>query len=1179
MMIKKLACITLLALTFMSGFSFGDDTELYVFESSIRTGARPKVLIIFDNSGSMATIESSAVGGYNSTTTYPAVGSSHAYQGRMIYFTKGSGTDNTSMPTPDSPSEARRFLDEINGCHTSKEALDKYGRFTGYIREYATKGQTGTWEEVPDNNGANITITDCWEDIEAQDPINATNVDNGFPVDALKKDKSAIPYNYVTTSSGSVWDAALADAKKTKFGTGLPVTLYTDNYLRWYTLVQRGELPIVPQSRLEIAKDAITNIVNSTPSVDFGLAVFNLNYPYEGDRDGGRIVSGIKQMTTEAKSSLLSTIEKLPADTNTPLCETLFEAYRYLSGGPITYGHKDSNYNFGGGNRYTANIPTYDTSIESDGSYISPFKVCSDIAYIIYVTDGTPTVDSHANTAIAALTANGAAVGNYSTFSEGLDTKNSPSYLPALASYMFNNDLVKQADSSGSEQRQYVRTFTIGFSQGADDAAPLLKETAVRGGGKYFAAKDSLELQSALSSALTSILAIDSSFTSPSIASNNFDRTQTFDAAYYAMFLPGKGPRWSGNLKKLKVTSAGVLVDSNGTSAISDNGNIKDSACTYWTNCNSGADGNRVDIGGAAAQLKSTSQRKIFSNLSSGLEALTVTNALNMVGNSNAALADYLATTEVEISNTFSWLFGFDVDDENKDGSKTDKRSDIMGDPLHSKPLALNFGTPSSPDIRILVGTNQGLLHMFADSGSSITEPWAFIPYELLPNIATLRDNISSGGHYVYGMDASPVAYTETNASGSVSKAWVFMGMRRGGSSYYALDITSPDHPTLMWKISADSTGFEDLGQSWSDPVVTKIPGHKGPVLIFGGGYDISYDATPTATPLGRAVYIVDAETGKLLHSFGTSSSSNTIISGIEDSIPNSVAVLDSNNDGLTDRIYATDTGGNVWRLDLPSATASTWTAFKFASLGGSNTSDRRFFAEATVAQTIFTNISEITTTQSGISTTIKAYQNVPYDAIAIGSGNRPHPSESITSDMFFVLQDRNVVTRSYDGTVNSVPPTIYLTDLYDVSLAAPVLEGENIIFGKKLGWYYDFVDQGEKSLTAALIVDGKVYFTSYVPPALLNDSNVCAVSGQGRLYAFDLHKGTRTYSKVYYELGERVPDTPQIVVPAPETGKDPYIYIIGVGKGEVNEDGETTGTIKVASGLSVNKIYYHINE
>ncbi len=1186
-MFNKCFIAIIFAAVAATGVTFADDTELYVFESSTRTGSRPKVLIIFDNSGSMATIEEDEASGYNpdyvqpdGTPGYPAVGSSNSYQGRMLYFTKG-GIDNTSLPTPDSPSESRRFLDAINGCNQSKEALDKYGRFTGYLREYSVKGKTGTWEEVPDNNGANIEFIDCWEDIEQLDPVNANSIAQGFPVDALRVNNKAYPYNH-DSSGNPTWSDAAELAKATGFGTGEPITLYTDNYLRWYTLVQRGELPTVPKSRLEIAKEAMKNIVISTPSVDFGLAVFNLNYPYEGDRDGGRIVSGIRKMSSSAKESLLSTIDMLPADTNTPLCETLFEAYRYFSGGGIKYGHKDSDYNFGGGNKYHSNNPPYDTSIESSGSYISPMKVCPDIAYVVYITDGSPTVDTFANSDITALTsASGvSSEGDYSSFSEGLSTA---SYLPALASYMFNNDMINELDANGEDQFQNVRTFTIGFSEGANDAAPLLKETAKRGGGKYLPAKNSLELESALSDALTSILAIDSSFTSPSIASNNFDRTQTFDAAYYAMFLPGKGPRWSGNLKKLKVTSGGTLVDSNNVAAIGDNGNIKDTACTYWSDCSAGKDGNKVESGGVAAMLRGATSRRMLSNTGSGgaLESLTVANAAN---GSTADLAAYMNTTEDQLDNTFKWLAGKDVDDDNNDQSTSDMRVDIMGDPLHSKPLAINFGSAGSPDVRILLGTNQGFMHMFKDGGSSVTESWAFMPYELLPNVSKLRDNVASGGHSVYGMDLSPVAYVKTGAGG-VEKVWVYAGMRRGGSSYYAVDVTSPDSPRYMWRISPDSAGFSELGQTWSEPVVTSIPGYDKPVLIFGGGYDRTYDTTPSATPLGRNVYIVDAELGTLLHTFGASSGSGvTQLPGISDSIPNSVAVLDSDNDGATDRIYATDTGGNVWRMDLPSSDKSTWTAFKFATLGGSTLmNDRRFFAEPVVAQTVFSNISEVTvseTTPEGeTSTTTKTYQNVPYDAIAIGSGNRPSPSSTDTDDMYYIIQDRNVITRSFDGSENAIPATISLADLYNVTSKAPETDSENIAFGKKLGWYYDFTELGEKSLTAGLIVDGKVYFTSYVPPAQGVSETVCTASGEGRLYVFDLHKGTRTHDFLYYELGERVPDTPQIVIPAPDSGEDPYIYIIGVSKGEKNEAGEYTGTINVGSGLGVNKIYYHIDE
>ena len=146
--------------------------------------------------------------------------------------------------------------------------------------------------------------------------------------------------------------------------------------------------------------------------------------------------------------------------------------------------------------------------------------------------------------------------------------------------------------------KQQVVTYTIGFSQGAADAAELLEETASRGGGQYYAADNALALQGSLQQIFSEILAVNSSFTSPSIAANSFDRTQTLDAVYYAMFLPSDRPRWVGNLKKLRIASDGRVVDQNGDLAIDAEGSIADGACTIWTTAavcsqaSSGGDGN-----------------------------------------------------------------------------------------------------------------------------------------------------------------------------------------------------------------------------------------------------------------------------------------------------------------------------------------------------------------------------------------------------------------------------------------------------------------------------------------------------------------------------------------------------------------------------------------------------------
>ena len=43
-------------------------------------------------------------------------------------------------------------------------------------------------------------------------------------------------------------------------------------------------------------------------------------------------------------------------------------------------------------------------------------------------------------------------------------------------------------------------------------------------------------------------------------------------------------------------------------------------------------------------------------------------------------------------------------------------RGDIFGNPLHSKPVAIDYG---NGDIRILIGTNAGFLHMFKDDDTN----------------------------------------------------------------------------------------------------------------------------------------------------------------------------------------------------------------------------------------------------------------------------------------------------------------------------------------------------------------------------------------------------------------------------------------------------------------------------
>ncbi|PIW60985.1 PilC/PilY family type IV pilus protein [Shewanella sp. CG12_big_fil_rev_8_21_14_0_65_47_15] len=1205
MKLKKLIYIFLFSALSLPVDSWADDTDLYLLPPPNQ--GRSKVLIIFDNSGSMDTIIEGAPGGYKPDKVYPPVGDSHSYSGRMIYFSIGTGMDESILPVPDSPSESRRFNELINGCSAATTALNTYGRFTGYIREYKKTGQDkGTWQQIKENSGAETNNpVDCWEDINAENTSNNSSITGyatGYPQNSVKSGGDYVPFG-----------GTLANAQSMGFNSGELVTLYTDNYLRWYTLYQNGQLPPedVSPTRLEMAQDAISGVISSIGSVDFGMAVFNLNYPSEGLRDGGRIIAGIKERTSAEKDSLISTLSNLSAQTNTPLCETMFEAYRYFSGGPITFGHSDEDYN-SWGIHYTKNNPTYDTSIEKGGSYISPMDVCSDIAFVIYITDGAPTLDESANNYINALTAGGNADGEYDAYQykDAIgDESARSSYLPALASYMYQNDLLP-----ATEKFQRVITHTIGFSLGEESyAEPLLIETAARGNGEYFSADNTANLQAAISNIVDSITDEGRRFSAPGVALSNADPTRTLDSAYYALFSPSQGTRWAGNIKKFKVNSDGVLIDKNNTPAIGGDGGIIDTVCSVWSACSSIPDGNDVQEGGVARQIDPTN-RSLLSNIgiNGALDDLTLTKAVSYAG-SDTNLANYLGilvsdttTVQAELSNAFRWIQGWNVDRDENGALTSDDfngiRGDIMGDPMHSQPLAIDYGG-NGTNVRIFVGTNHGVLHAFKDQGTEVSESWAFMPYELLPNTTILRENSYASGHSVYGLDGSPVAYLERSTSGSITKAWLIIGMRRGGQSYYAFDVTSPDSPKLMWKVSSDSAGFTEMAQTWSTPVFAQLAGIDDPVVIFGGGYNLGYDSTTGANSDGRNVYLVNARTGALIHNFGFNG--GTALSGIEHSIAGPIAILDSNGDGYTDRLYAADLGGNVWRMDMPSAATSTWSGFKFAQLGGMLANDRRFFYEPIVAQTYLTNTVEVTSTDaSGVTTTSISYQDIRYDAVTLGSGNRAKPLAVGAQDMFFVLQDRNVVSKTFGENGDTVPSAITSANLYNVTSASPSSDAEKIEFGTKRGWYYDFTDAGEKSLSSSAIINGKVYFTSFVPAqdTAATDSS-CFISSVGKLHVLDLHKGLRFVrhedgTEELIETGspsttvctDCIPSPPEFITPPPPSDPtDPTVpnppqcdasLFMLMGSGECDAKGENcSGTVKLNACLNTNKVYYHINE
>jgi type IV pilus assembly protein PilY1 len=1168
------------ALMACSAMMRADDTELYIANGLSTGQGRPQVLIIFDNSGSMRTEEAVAAQPFDPSVDYTG------YGGNRLFYVRGS-VDIDEYPDPESGSEQRYLFAQNNACASSIaphpadpsfSVLGYEGRFTSNFR-YFRDGEgrrARTWSPLVGgrfgHSRMRASVFDCAADLDAADPMNASAASNsdfrgaGFPQNGDADE----PFDGVTpgASQADRETAAAISYDATDFGQRDAATIFTENYL---TYLRDFQEPMQRQ-RIAIARDTITSLINTTPGVDFGLMVFNRNNndgSSIGSDDGGRIVSGVREMTDPNRAALVDTVGRLNADTWTPLCESLFEAYRYYSGGAVL-----------GGNKGGSQTPSADAGITTGSRYMSPMQGCQPQSYVILITDGEPTRDNSYDSLIRSQL--------------GLSGSDSfdGSYLAGVAGWLQENDV--NDDLQGSQK---VVTYTIGFSQGAADAAALLEETALRGGGQFYAAEDALALQGSLQQIFSEILAVNSSFTSPSIAANSFDRTQTLDAIYYAMFLPSDRPRWAGNLKKLRIASDGRVVDQRGSLAINAEGSIADRACSIWTSsaicsqASSGGDGNDVLIGGAMEHLISRGSRRVLTNpagVTGELVDMDEDSLAAAVGGEAALLSAIGISDADELGDYVDWLLGQDVDDDNGNGNRSETRLDVIGDPLHSKPLALSFG--DAKGVRVLMGTNHGYLHMFQDNGASIDESWSYYLPDMLPTLRELRTNAQTGGHSVYGVDGAATAYVfDQDADGNIEsgadKVWVFFGLRRGGRAYYALDISDPDSPELMWTVSSQSPGMGELGQTWSEPVITQIPERDSPVMIVGGGYDVNKDApgVGTADAMGRAIFLLDAETGELIHGFSAESGGGATVTSwpVTDSIAAKVTVLDSDGDGVTDRLYAPDTGGNIWRVDMPNGDPRDWSATHFAELGGAaDPNDRRFFGEVAVAQTTFALVETVLVDQEGEEVGVTTARETPYDAVLVGSGDRTQPNGEGTQNYLFALQDRSIKTQTFDEGDNRAPAAIRMGDLYSVagdpfSSAADddALLTAQLGLGERRGWYVPLAAK-EKSLSAPTLIAGQAYFTTFVP-GNLEEAEACVTAGEGFLYGLSLQEGRRL---TYISVGARLPDTPQVLVPPPDEDVqgewDPTLYLVGVGAGEDN-----AGTIATQQTLTPQRIYYQYGD
>ena len=478
-----------------------------------------------------------------------------------------------------------------------------------------------------------------------------------------------------------------------------------------------------------------------------------------------------------------------------------------------------------------------------------------------------------------------------------------------------------------------------------------------------------------------------------------------------------------------------------------------------------------------------------------------------------------------------------------------------LGSIIHSSPILLtqkgaivaDTGSLGSVDREdyVLFGTTQGVLHVVksgtqnsqvTDGSASATgsgvEEFTFVPKEMLTKQKTgffesmamdKSKDKNSGGGFFYGVDGPWTAHTvyepnfydatvdgktierdglQVKADGKNSHQYVYGGLRMGGRSYYALNLSDMTKPKLMFHIDPDSTtsgALSHMGQSWSKPTLAYIKwnGQRKLAMIVGGGYDEKYE-DPTFTNStaggvkGNGVYIFDAENGNLLW-WGSKSASNangtqdggssTAINGMVSSIPSRIKAVDRDSDGLVDHLYVGDLGGKVFRIDLnPNHKADDETkkfvtnAFTFASVQESGKNPPRFYEAPTF--TIHTNSA-----------------GKKYAVISLASGDRSSPlkSDSTAQDMILGFYDSGVT-----AITPTVTTTVDLSNMNEIYKANPTTD-------KTGGWYYrlPITTSNSKSyqvrgLSEGVALDSDLYYSIFDPSKTNNGSSSGSTSCSG---------------------------------------------------------------------------------
>lgn len=938
--------------------------------------------------------------------------------------------------------------------------------------------------------------------IDLSDPQNiCVNIEDG-----------AVCGAYYATYSGSAPRSCDSDLKYKRFTDS---SKWTDaqkvNYANWYTYYR---------TRLQMMKSAV-GLVFKAVSSNYRVGFTTISN--KGGKDTGTFLS-VSDFDSAQRGKFYEKLYGAKPSGSTPLRGALSKAGRYFANkledqvDPVqyscqknfailstdgywnkfdetsSYGPKDlgGSSNVGDADTKDVTVPTpatpFNGRIKDKNKWVKGSgDTLSDVAYYYYMTDLRNSSLGNCAGAISGVDVckdNVPAAGSDTASHQHMTTFSLGLGVNGTLNYLTNYDSASGGDYYDIVQgtKWWPDPFASSEGERIDD----LWHAAVNGRGRYYSANDANAVVAGLTDALAKIDSVKGSSAAAAtstlqpVAGNNF--------VYVAQYVTQK---WVGDLIAYKIDETSGVVDTKNplwSAAAKLKSKSSASRNIYYAK-QSGSRLVRDDFTFNMLGQGSGNLLSLFSGACSKVPALSQC-ATTLAGNSTAIATANSGEAMV------NWLRG---DGTYEAGALPvfRVREERLGDIVNASPVFV--GAPpfiyvdngyadfknrnASRAARIYAAANDGMLHAFDKDGN---EAWAYVPRSVMPNLYRLADANYANNH-IWTVDGSPVVGDVYDKASSNSNNWKWRtilvgGLNGGGRSYYALDITDPDNPEVLWEYSDD-----DLGLTFGNPVITKRADGKW-VVIFASGYNNVNPGNGNAY-----LYVLDAVSGERLLKIPTYTS-GTLAAG-STSTPNGLARInnwvDNDKDNTTKRVYGGDLLGNLWRFDLDNLVAPNQSALLLAQVrtGG-------------VGQPITTK-PELTEVRSGTTTR---------PAVLFATGRFLGTGDLADTQTQSIYAIRDPLTSRGWGEVRTQSglKSRTLIDTTDTKTGAKIrtIDGAAIDFVSDIGWYLDLPTSRERVNVDPQQQLNVLTVASNIP---LNDA--CTVGGESWLYSLDINTGLAPYA------------------------------------------------------------------